>query len=85
MEQVAIFERVHPDAVGVLLFDNAPLHCKMAGDELNADRMDVGSGGKQPVMRDTTWGGEVQKMVDENGTPKVLRLCWKNVGWKLYE
>ena len=34
MEQVAIFERVHPDAVGVLLFDNAPLHCKMADDEL---------------------------------------------------
>ena len=31
----------------------------------------VGSGGKQLVMRDTTWGGEVQKMVDENGTPKV--------------
>ena len=64
MKQVAkavdIFERVHPDAVGVFLFDNAPSHSKMADDTLNADKMNVGSGGKQPVMRDTIWGGEVQ-------------------------
>lgn len=55
MEQVALFERVHPNAVGVFLFDNAPLHCKMVGDELNANKMDVGKGGKQPVMSDTIW------------------------------
>ena len=24
-------------------------------------------------MRDTVWNGEVQKMVDENGTPKGMR------------
>ena len=59
---VDIFERVHPDAVGVFLFDNAPSHRKMADDAFNADKMNVGSGGKQPVMRDTIWGSEVQNM-----------------------
>ena len=59
---VDIFERVHPDAVGVFLFDNVPSHRKMADDAFNANKMNVGSGGKQPVMRDTIWGSEVQNM-----------------------
>lgn len=42
-KSVDIFERVHPDAVGVFLFDNAPSHRKMADDALNADKMNVGS------------------------------------------
>ena len=67
LKQVAttidIFERVHPHAKGIFLFDNAPSHRKMADDSLNADKMNVGPGGKQPRMRDTVWGGAVQKMV----------------------
>ena len=41
------FERVHPDARGIFIFDNAPSHRKMADDTLNGDKMNVGPGGKQ--------------------------------------
>ena len=45
-EQVAkkmdIFERVYPHATGIFVFDNAPSHCKIADDTLNAaDKMNV--------------------------------------------
>ena len=70
---ISIFERVHPDATRVFMFDNAPSHRKMASDAINADKMNVGPGGKQPAMRDTIWGGKVQKMVDDNGIPKGMR------------
>ena len=39
-------------------------------DALNASRMNVRPGGKQPCMRDTVWAGQVQKMVDGKGVPK---------------
>ena len=71
LEQVArtidVFERVHPYATALFLFDNAPSHRKVPGYALNADRMNVGPGGKQPKMRDTVCGGAVQKLVDECG------------------
>ena len=35
-------------------------------------KMNVGLGRKQPVMQETTWGGEIQGMVDENGIPKGM-------------
>ena len=70
---INIFERIHPDATGIFMFDNAPSHRKMANDALNAEKMNVGPGGKQPAMRDTIWGGEIQKMVDTNGLPKGMR------------
>ena len=60
LQQVArtvdIIERVHPQATALFLFDNAPSHRKVADDVLNADRINVGPGGKQPKMRDTVWG-----------------------------
>ena len=34
--------------------------------------MNAKPGGKQPVMRDTIWNGQVQKMVFNIGIPKVL-------------
>ena len=49
-KNVDIFEKVHPEAQGLFLFDNAPSHRKVADDSLNADRMNVGPGGKQAVM-----------------------------------
>lgn len=52
----------------------------MAEDALNADRMIVGPGGKQPKMRDTVWGGDIQKLVDENGTPKGMRVVLQERG-----
>ena len=67
------FSRVHLNARGIFLFDNAPSHRKAAEDALNADRMNVGPGGKQPIMRDNIWGGVVQKMIDDAGTPKGMK------------
>ena len=77
---VAIFERLHPEATGVFLFDNAPSHRKVADDALNADKMNVGPGGKQPKMRDTVWGGKVQKMVDDEDVPKGMRTVLQERG-----
>ena len=50
---IDIFERVHPSAIGLFFFDNAPSHRKIHDNALNADRMNVGPGGKQPKMQDT--------------------------------
>lgn len=77
---VNIFERVHPHARGIFLFDNAPSHKELAEDALNADKMNVGPGGKQPVMRNTVWNGEVQKLVNENGQPKGMRKILEERG-----
>ena len=39
VKTIDIFECIHP---GVFIFDNAPSHCKVSGDAVNADRMNVG-------------------------------------------
>ena len=69
LQQVAktndIIDRVHPDPTGNF---PTPSHCK------DADRMNVGPGGKQPKMQDTVWGGQVQKLVDEEGVPKGMKI-----------
>ena len=77
---VDIFERIHPEAIALFLFDNAPSHRKMADDALNADKMNVGPGGKQPKMRDTIWGGAVQRMIDNTGTPKGMKVVLEERG-----
>ena len=71
---IDIFERVHPEARGIFLFDNAPSHRKIADDALNADRKNVDPGRKQPRMRHTVFNGWIQKMVDSTGTPKGMKL-----------
>ena len=62
------------------LFDDAPSHRKVADDALNADKMNVGPRGKQPKMRDTVWGGKVQKMVDDEDVPKDMRTVLQERG-----
>ena len=42
---INIFERIHPCAQGIFLFDNVPSHHKVA------------ECGKQPAIWDTTWKG----------------------------
>ena len=49
---VDIFETKYPHAHGRFLFDNAPLHKKIADDHLNAEKMNAVPGGKQPILRD---------------------------------
>ena len=75
---VDIFERVHPDARGIFIFDNAPSHRKMADDALNADKMNVGPGGKQPVMKDTVWGGQIREWLMKMEFRKT-QYCMKEV------
>lgn len=55
------------------LFDQSSGHTAFAEDALNANKMNVKPGGAQPKMRDTTWGGRVQKMVLRDGTPKGMK------------
>ena len=49
---------------------------KYAEDILNADRMNVQPGGKQPVMRDTVHNGQIQLMVLPDGQPKGMKLVF---------
>ena len=58
---IDIFEKKYPHTRGIFMFDNAPSHRKYLEGGLSVDRMNVGPGGKQAVMQDTTWNGEIQK------------------------
>ena len=72
---VAIAEAKYPkDRFDIVfIFDHSSNHAAFSPDALVASRMRVGAGLKQPVMRDTSWNGELQKMVFEDGRPKGLR------------
>ena len=77
---ISIFEKIHPDAQGLFLFDNAPSYKKLADDSLNVERMNVNPGGMQPAMRSTTWNGHVQTMVYPDGTPKGMKAVLQERG-----
>ena len=50
---VDIFEYLHPDKVGIWLFDCSSAHKGLAVDALNVNNMNVNPGGNQRVMQDT--------------------------------
>ena len=75
-----IFERKFPRITGIFLFDNAPSHKTYPPDGLNAANMNVYPGGKQPIMRDTVWNGEVQRMVLPDGRAKGMKLVLQECG-----
>ncbi len=77
---IQIFEQKYPNAQALFLFDNAPSHKKYADDMLVADRMNVRPGGKQPVMRDTVFNGQIQSMVLPDGQPKGMKLVLEERG-----
>ena len=77
---IDIFEAKFPNSQGLFIFDNAPIHKKYPDDALNADRMNVRPGGKQPIMKDTVFNGEVQKMVTDAGLPKGMKLVLQERG-----
>ena len=58
-----IFDRKSPGITGIFLFDNAPSHRKYPPDGLNVANMNVYSGGKQAVMRDTVRNGNIKKPI----------------------
>jgi len=55
------------------VFDHSSCHGTFAEDALDASKMNLKPGGKQPRMHDTIWNGKVQKMVFPDGTPKGLK------------
>ena len=77
---IDIFEKIHPDATGLFLFDNAPSHKKLADDGLNVEKMNVNPGGKQPLMMDTTWNDEIQTMVYPDGVAKGMKAVLEERG-----
>ena len=62
------------------LFDHSSCHHAFAEDALNTKKINVGPGGKQPRMHDTTWAGRHQKLVDDNGVLKGLRKVLEERG-----
>ncbi len=77
---IDIFEKKYPDAQGLFIFDHAPSHMKKPDDALNADKMNVKDGGKQPVMRDAMWNGAVQKMTLSDGKQKGMKTVLQERG-----
>ena len=77
---IDIFEGKYPNHQAVFLFDNAPCHRKCSDDSLNINRMNVNPGGKQPIMKDTIWNGQVQRLVTEDGIPKGMKLVLQERG-----
>ena len=51
---VDIFEYLHPNKVGIWLFDCSSAHEGLAADALNVNNMNVNPGGKQKPLRNTT-------------------------------
>ncbi len=53
------------------VFDHSSCHGTYA-EELDASKMNLKPGGKQPRMHDTYWQGRLQRMVFPDGTPKNI-------------
>jgi hypothetical protein len=77
--------------IAVFAFDHSSSHTKVADDSLNAFKMNLNPGGKQPVMRNTIYNGKVQQMVLSNdypdeklhGKPKGMRIILQERGlWR---
>lgn len=77
---IDIFEKKYPGVQAVFIFDHAPSHMKRPDDALNAEKMNVKDGGKQPFMRDTIWRGSVQRMVTDEGIQKGMRSVLEERG-----
>jgi hypothetical protein len=81
LEEKAIpaFDQMHPEARGLFVFDNSTNHGAYAADALVAvaSKMNLGPGGKVPVMRSTSFfnelGVEIEQAMHEHNVPKGLK------------
>lgn len=87
---IKIFEKAHPDATALFIFDNSSSHAALAPDALRAFKMNKSNGGKQRHQHDTVipasnpdprYHGQVQKMTDEQGQPKGLKQVLEERGF----
>jgi hypothetical protein len=60
-QAILIFEVLHPGCVAIFCFDQSTNHNAIAEDALIATRMNLGSGGVQPKMRDSWYTNEHEK------------------------
>lgn len=73
---ITIAEVTYPKANGwrhVWVFDHSSCHAAMADDALDVNKMNVGPGGKQKIMRDTQYDGRFQRMYFMCGGEKVAK------------
>ena len=77
---IEIFEEKFPHAQALFLFDNAPIHCKSSDNALSIQHMNVRPGGKQPIMKDTVFNGQVHQMVLSDGRPKGMKMVLQERG-----
>ncbi len=86
MKAIPIFETLFPNCIVLFAFDNSSNHTAYRSDALVASRMNLKPEGKQPKMKDTTFGSDNkhQSMVNENNEPKgmkqvlIERGLWRN-------
>ena len=67
----------------IFVFDQAKIHTAFDDDALIASRMNVGPGGKQPVMRPSPSyliNGTPQRMTLDDGIPKGLKIVLEERG-----
>jgi len=68
---IRIFNQAFPNDIAVFAFDNSSGHACKAPNALVAQRMNLGPGGKQPVIQDTEFysadGRHHQSMVFQRG------------------
>ena len=64
----------------VWVFDHSSCHTAMAEDALDASKMNVNPGGKQPIMHDTIWARKPQKVNFALGIPKGMRRVLEERG-----
>ena len=64
----------------VWIFDQSSCHKAMAEDALDASKMNVKPGGKQPKMHSTIWAGKEQTLCFDNGIPKGMKAVLEERG-----
>jgi hypothetical protein len=65
-DAIKIFNVKYPDGVAVFIFDCSSAHEAFSSDALQAHKMNRGTGGKQPKMRDTT--------IPSTGQPQTMNF-----------
>jgi hypothetical protein len=74
---VPTFDSCFPNAIACFVFDNASSHLAFNEDALRASEMNVGPGGKVPLMRPSKYtnaaGVECEQLMTETGPNGVLR------------
>jgi len=82
---IPIFETAYPGCHALFLFDNATSHFAYSPNALRATSMNLRPGGAQLPLRSgiNSLNGEIQAMVQSDGTPKGLQMVLQEKGlWR---